>query len=191
MDPDGRVESVEWFDGAGEMVAIGPVVNLEVSEEGALSYQVVVTDDDGATTTRGLNLTANVAPEAMFQVSRDGEGIEGVDVHPEVMLTFDGSTSTDPGDIASYSWTFGDGLSQEGMTAQHAYAVPGTYKVTLKVTDDHGETSEHSIDVLIVERPKEDVSISSSWLALIAAVLVAGLVTLVVVYLRSRRPGDE
>ena len=191
QDPDGRVESVEWFDGEGEAIATGPLVSLDVADEGPLSFHAIVTDDDGATTDLWLNLTANVAPDTFFNISRNGEGIVGVDVYPEVMLTFDGSLSTDPGAIARYQWSFGDGLTQEGMTIQHAYAMPGTYKATLKVTDDHGETSEHSLDVLVIERPKKEEGISSSWLAIIAIVVVVMVAIALAFVLRSRQSRDE
>lgn len=40
--------------------------------------------------------------------------------------------------IASFAWDFGDGTSSSGQTAAHAYAAPGTYAVTLTVTNDRG-----------------------------------------------------
>jgi PKD repeat protein len=56
-------------------------------------------------------------------------------------LTIDasGSTSSDAdGTIASYAWDFGDGATASGVQAQHTYANPGEYTVTLTVRDDKG-----------------------------------------------------
>lgn len=56
--------------------------------------------------------------------------------------TFDGSGSFDPdGPLASLQWSFGDGGSATGTVADRTYAAPGTYDVTLVVTDSAGQTA--------------------------------------------------
>lgn len=60
---------------------------------------------------------------------------------------FDGTGSSDAdGTIARYDWNFGDGTtsSQDGSAdgAYHTYSAPGSYTVTLTVTDDGGCSSE-------------------------------------------------
>jgi PKD repeat protein len=55
---------------------------------------------------------------------------------------FDASASTAPGSsIASYAWDFGDSGTGTGATPQHAYSGPGTYQVTLTVTNARGDTN--------------------------------------------------
>jgi endonuclease I len=50
-------------------------------------------------------------------------------------------TSVDPdGFIAERSWSFGDGASSSGAEPSYQYRRPGTYEVTLEVTDDDGVT---------------------------------------------------
>lgn len=56
------------------------------------------------------------------------------------LITFNGIKSEDSdGFIVTYEWDFGDGMTSEGMIAEHAYDEAGQYIVTLKVTDDKGE----------------------------------------------------
>ena len=69
--------------------------------------------------------------------------------------TFDGSASTDPdGSIVSYAWDWGDGtepsITGTGNSSRvHTYASPGTYTVTLTVTDDDGVANRASQAVTV------------------------------------------
>lgn len=60
-------------------------------------------------------------------------------------LNFHGGASKDPdGTIATYAWEFGDGKHVKGSkaTVTHNYKQPGTYTVTLTVTDNEGCSTE-------------------------------------------------
>lgn len=78
-------------------------------------------------------------------ISADSSGLVGA------TLSFDGSGSTDDGSIIAYNWSFGDGLSANGMTVTHAYASTGTFTVTLEVCDDAATsqcaTATHTVTI--------------------------------------------
>lgn len=60
-------------------------------------------------------------------------------------VTFDASASTDDGEIVTYAWEFGDGSPlASGASVTHAYTAPGTYTVTLWITDDTGQVASLS-----------------------------------------------
>ncbi|MCK4676499.1 MAG: PKD domain-containing protein, partial [Bacteroidales bacterium] len=72
-------------------------------------------------------------------------------VDEDTVVNFDGSSSSDNVGIVSYSWDFNasDGISVDatGATTTHTYTEPGTYTVTLNVSDDAGN---YATDTLIV-----------------------------------------
>ncbi len=67
---------------------------------------------------------------------------------PTLAVNVDASASSDSdGTIAAYDWDWGDTTTDSGVTASHNYAVTGTYRIVLTVTDDLGATASTSIDV--------------------------------------------
>jgi len=67
-------------------------------------------------------------------------------------VRFDGSGSSDPdGTIVSHEWNFGDGApTQSGVAVSHVYTTPGTYIVTLIVTDNGCATETDTTAVTIL-----------------------------------------
>jgi PKD repeat protein len=56
-------------------------------------------------------------------------------------FAFDATTSGDPeGSTLVYAWSFGDGATASGVSVNHQYADPGSYRVELTVTDVAGAT---------------------------------------------------
>ena len=66
------------------------------------------------------------------------------------VIFFDATESYDPdGEIVSYLWNFGDGsvLETTGSVTIHTFEKPGTYNVTLTVTDNSGLTNTMTLPV--------------------------------------------
>ena len=88
-----------------------------------------------ATANAGLALAPSQPPVASFTAAPKPAG---------QATTFNASASVDPdGTVARYDWSFGDGatLANGGPTPGHVYAAPGTYGVTLTVTDADGTST--------------------------------------------------
>ncbi|MEZ5557929.1 MAG: S8 family serine peptidase [Pseudomonadales bacterium] len=85
------------------------------------------------TSSPAASAAANLAPTARLDISIS-DGFAPLDVG------LDGSASSDDdGNIASYTWTFGDGATASaGPNVVHRFARPGTYEVVLQVRDDDG-----------------------------------------------------
>jgi len=79
---------------------------------------------------------------------------------PGQKINFSGMNSKDSdGKIVSYHWDFGDTNQMERMNPTHAYEKPGTYQVTLTVTDDANVENSQAFDTLNVfvnDRPIAD-----------------------------------
>ncbi|MEJ8473672.1 PKD domain-containing protein [Roseibium algae] len=70
---------------------------------------------------------------------------------PGAPVRFDASASSDAdGAIGRYEWDFGDGMIGAGVTPEHSFDRPGTYNITLKVTDTSGASCSVQEDTLTV-----------------------------------------
>jgi PKD repeat protein len=123
---------------------------------------LTVTDDDGATGTASVPITAaaNQPPVAV------ANGTPNSGKSPlTVAFSSAGSVDND-GTIVGYSWDFGDG-SPLNTTANpsYTYSTPGTYTAVLTVTDDSGATGTNSVVVTVgpanvnpIAAPSSDVT---------------------------------
>jgi len=143
-DPDGTITSYAWDYGDGA-TASGPTASHTYDAPGTYAVQLTVTDNVGAvnSVTHSVTVVLNQPPIASFTqnvVNRSA--------------TFDASGSSDPdGTIAGYAWDFGDGSVGSGAQTTHAYAVAGTYQVTLTVTDNRGATATAGSPVTATDPP--------------------------------------
>jgi YD repeat-containing protein len=78
-------------------------------------------------------------------------------------IIFDGSASTDPdGAISRYEWDLdGDGGYETDTgtqaTASRGFEQPGTYRVSLRVTDDQFATDEETVEFEVFSPPPDPV----------------------------------
>jgi chitodextrinase len=91
-------------------------------------------------------------------------------------LFFDAGASSDNVGVASYAWDFGDGTTPSTDAAiSHAYATPGTYDVTLTVTDEAGnsDVSQMTVTVRAVSpKPSEMLgAIQALWAVIVALII--------------------
>jgi len=94
----------------------------------------------------------HAAPNDVVRINERPVSVGGTDTSSETgrRLSFDGTKSWDPdGDaIVSYEWDFGDGKKDTKGSATHTYKKPGTYVVSLTVSDGMlNDTSTRTVKV--------------------------------------------
>jgi PKD repeat protein len=173
---DSHTATIDWGDGS--LVETGTVSeendapdatgivtgNHAYGDNGVYTVTLTVTDDDGGVGTDTLTVTVyNVAPTASISMTQPNPQFILPIVHE---LAFNGSF-TDPGwlDTHTSTWNFGDGTVEESgtlteeneepdatgtTTVEHIYSDPGTYTVTLTVTDDDGGVGTDTMPVIVV-----------------------------------------
>ena len=144
-DSDGTISAYEWTFSDGDEAG-GPNPQKDFAETGTYDVTLTVTDDGGLSSSVTHQVSVekpNEPPTARFGTTCDF-----------LTCDFDATASTDSdGTVADYTWDFGDGGTGTGSTPNHAYENPGTYTITLSVTDDDGATDDTSSSQVVVAAP--------------------------------------
>ncbi len=131
-DPDGAVANYQWSFGDGT-TATGVTTNHTYAAAGTYTTTLTVTDGSGAQVGAAQTFPvtvggANLPPIASFATNCS-----------VLVCQYDATASSDPdGTISSYAWTYSDGSTGAGVTSTHAFSIPGTWPVSLTVTDNQG-----------------------------------------------------
>lgn len=157
--------TVDYGDGTGTQN-----LPLQADKSFTLSHQyttagnytinVTVTDDQGATGTTYASVTVNNAPQvASFS---DATMLSG-EVYSENGSFVDSDSSSWTATV-NYGDSSGDQpltLSGKTFSLNHTYATPGSYTVTVKVTDNQGATGTGTATVTVNNRPPHVTPLNS------------------------------
>ena|GEM_PF-2012700 len=118
------------------------------------NYTVTLTvkDTAGVTNTTKIWVLVDGAPPVATFVATGS--VNGTANHPvanedQEKIYFNASGSTDNVGKANYTWYFGDGRFAYGVAVNHTWVQPGTYNVTLNLTDAAGWWANHTVSVTI------------------------------------------
>jgi hypothetical protein len=169
-DTDGTIASYAWSQTSGEAVSltgtdaptasfISPTTTTQLS----LTFQLTVTDDDGATASDSVDITINSVN--LIPVASAGND-QTVNEQTNVILSGN-STDTD-GTIASYSWIQTAGITvsiNNESSAESSFTAPVTstpIDLTFQLTVTDNEEATASDSVVITVEPIVDVTIEQS-----------------------------
>ena len=118
----------DWTFGDGN-TGTGPSPTHTYSSRGSYMVTLTVTDESGQTDSASESVSVSAPPVARFTA-----GCNQLD------CVFDARDSSDDVGISEYFWTFGTETAS-GELVSHEFDASGTYSVTLRVTDTHGNVT--------------------------------------------------
>ncbi len=136
-DAGGSIGNHSWNFGDGTTLSGASDTNAShtYTSPGVYTVTLTVTDDLGVSSSASTTITIDAVPTVTFTASANPATAGST-------VAFNAGGSSDSyGTITSYSWNFGDGTTATGVAPSHAYASPGTYTVSLNVTNDAGQSA--------------------------------------------------
>jgi len=153
------ISSYVWSfqNGGKEEMLSGREVNYSFEIAGIYNVELTVTDVGGNEDTIHFNLTVRDITPPVAVAGTDMEIDEGGKV------PFDGGKSSDDVKVANYSWSFihsGKEIVLYGMNVHFTFLDPGTYNVSLTVTDEAGNQGIGFLLVRVKDTKQPHINIS-------------------------------
>jgi hypothetical protein len=162
-DPDGIIFFYSWTKLSGPASGTlansnNPTTLVSGLTQGIYTYQLKVTDNNGATDTDTVQVTVNPAPN---QAPTANAGANQTITLPTNTITLSGSGSDADGNITNYLWvkvsgpTNGNITSASSATTTVTGLVQGVYQFQLQVTDNNGATDTDIMQVNVNAAPNQ------------------------------------
>jgi len=135
-----------WSPAVGLSGSVGSSVTANPAT--TTSYTITGTDINTCVNTATTTVTVNPLPVLAVGPSASGCA--------PVCVSFINSTPV----TGTCSWNFGDGSFSNSCTPNHCFVTPGTFKVTLTLTDGKGCVNSDSTKVIVFPQPIADFGFS-------------------------------
>jgi PKD repeat protein len=153
-DPEGAITDYSWDFGDGSPVeddGSTATTSHTFAARGHYNVTLTITNSLGQTDSRTSTVVVDDPPTVALAPS-------ATLATPGTTVSFDGTDSAPGagGSIVDYSWSFGDGATDDTgttATASHMYTTPGVYTATLTATDDLGVAIASSRQVTVDAPP--------------------------------------
>jgi parallel beta-helix repeat protein len=150
-DQDGTITAYKWLSSKDGVISTTAsflttdlsrgthTIYFQVKDNTEWSPQVI--------TTLIIEYNASSGNPANQSITADAGGPYTGKVNESIM--FNGFKSYTDGGVLTGYWDFGDNTSGTGLTPTHIYTLPGTYTITLTVSNEEGDNSSASTSVII------------------------------------------
>ncbi len=165
IDGDQIRYKFDWGDGTYSDWSEFTISNISISMShswnliSTFEVKVMAQDENNTNSSWSPSLEIVVSQAASGEAPPIADINFSVNESNNLTIEFDASGSFDPdGNIANYLWDFGDGENGTGISPIHKYAAPGTYTVTLEITDNNSNIIYSKSIIVIVGSEAEQES---------------------------------
>ena len=139
FNQDQRINGLSFTAGSGTLNITAPA-NGNLAPPGP--YMLFILNGNGVPSVAQIvQLISDLPPKAVPTATPTSGPVP-------LSVAFSGTQSSDPdGTVVGFSWDFGDGQISTEPSPSHTYTSPGTYAVTLTVTDNSGSTASRSLPI--------------------------------------------
>lgn len=182
-DSDGTITTYYWTSNLdGEIGQSNSFYRSDLSI-GTHTISLKVRDNQGKwsnTATRNVTVIQDSSnPENVAPVANAGGPYTA---YTNETVNFDATNSYDTdGAIISYKWSFGDGNTGSGLKTSNKYTNPGTYYLTLTVTDNNASTNTNTTTVTVQNKQENntDNETSDKWIPGFEAIIALLAITII------------
>lgn len=175
-----------FHDGLNNVTLFGHSPEWIFTIPGEYIVTLNVSDAAGNTDTDTMQVTVL---DVLAPIPMPGKNIIAV---PGQEITLDGSGSFDSTGIASHSWSFtynGTLMTLDGPISSFVFWTPGTYAITLTVTDETGKTASAELTVAVLPPEAELESPANGfWMLMIIS---SSVILAIAAYLWLRKRGRD
>jgi PKD repeat protein len=120
--------------------------SYDFTSPGNFSVFATVTDWAHTMVTHSFLITVTSPVVAPVTVTAQASTLSG---EAPISVTFTGSAQGGSGGYTG-SWSFGDGMSANGLSATHLFIASGTFPVTFTAVDSHGSSNQTTLVVTVL-----------------------------------------
>ncbi len=188
-DPDGTIVSYSWIKVSGP--ASGTITNASDATttvtglvQGVYQFEIIVTDNDGATDTDFIQVNVNAALPPPNQAPTAIAGLDQNITLPVNQVSLNGSGNDPDGIISAYRWRKISGPTTFTITNTITAAttatglVQGVYRFELRVTDDSGangfDTMQVTVNQAVNQLPTANAGLDQSIILPVNSVSLSG-----------------
>jgi PKD repeat protein len=144
----------DWYWDFGDGTNSTDQHPIHIYTTGTYNVTLTVTDEHGCsgTKTETEYITSNEVPTADFSANA---------TKCSLTVQFNDESTEGSNNITGWYWDFGDGTNSILQHPSHTYDAPGTYNVTLTVTDSHGCSDTKTEDGTVYAKPTATASSNS------------------------------